>query len=101
MPRTLRANYVPYFGGKNNTIKYKVWLMLLGRYLNRQSGLKLSQMSELLSCNYYSLAVLLGRWVKWGYVGFRKHPGGRIYQIRSKGREWLERWQSIIPTEGD
>ena len=92
-------NYVPTFRGKHNEVKSKCLLLLYNRYLDNQKGFKLAELVKMGGFNYKSLSVLLSRWIKWQYIGYRNCPGGREYRIRKRGRDWLESWQDIMPLE--
>ena len=92
-------NYVPSFRGKHNSTRCKAWLLLYDRYLGKKRGLKLRELALLTGISYKSLAVLLSRWIRWNYIGFRSRPRGREYSLRKRGRAWLDRWQPIMPLE--
>ena len=92
-------NYVPTFHGKHNEIKAKCLFLLYHWYLNYKRGLALAELVKIGGFNYKSLSVLLSRWIKWRYIGYRNYRGGRVYYIRSRGRRWLERWKYIMPLD--
>ena len=90
---------MPSFRGKHNSTRCKAWLLLYDRYLGKKRGLKLRELALLTGISYKSLSVLLSRWIRWNYIGFRSRPRGREYSLRKRGRAWLDRWQSIMPLE--
>lgn len=90
-------NYVPTFLGKHNSTRCKAWLVLYDRYLGRKRGLTLRELAVMTGISYGSLAVSLTRWLKWRYIGYRTTPKGRIYQLRKRGKDWLERWWYTMP----
>ena len=97
--RVYTPNYVPTFKGKHNSTRCKAWLVLYDRYLGHKRGLILRELAALTGISYHSLANSLTKWIKWRYIGYRITPKGRIYRLRKRGREWLERWWYIIPLE--
>lgn len=92
-------NYIPTFKGRHNSIRCKVWLILYDRYLGGNSGLKLNELVKSTGCNYKSLSVLVGRWIRWRYIGYNNYPGGREYHILKRGKDWIERWKNVMPLE--
>lgn len=92
-------NYVPTFNGKHNATRCKAWLVLYDRYLGRKRGLTLRELVILTGISYHSLAISLTRWIRWGFVGYRSAPKGRIYRLRKRGRDWLDRWWYVMPLQ--
>ena len=95
---TIRTiNYTPTFRGKHNEVKCKCWLVLYNYYLNNEPGLRLIELVNQTGGNYKSISVLVGRWIHWGFIGYRSYPRGRVYHILKLGREWLNRWWDLMP----
>jgi hypothetical protein len=92
-------NYVPSFKGKHNSTRCKAWLLLYDRLLAGKRGLTLRELALLSNVGYKSLSVSLTRWIKWRYVGYMSTPKGRIYRLRKRGKDWLERWWYIMPLQ--
>jgi hypothetical protein len=92
-------NYVPSFRGKHNATRCKAWLLLYDRFLGNKRDLSLKELSEITEIGYKSLSVCLVKWIRWRYIGFNNHQGGRRYHILKRGRDWLERWQDQMPLE--
>ena len=97
--RVRTFNYVPSFNGKHNATRCKAWLLLYDRLLGGKRGLKLRELSLLTGISYKSLSVSLSKWIKWRYVGYRSTPKGRIYRLRKRGKDWLERWWYTMPLQ--
>jgi hypothetical protein len=93
------TDYVPSFNGKHNAPRCKVWLVLYDRYLCKKRGLTLRDISRISGVGYKCLSVCLVKWVKWHYVGYQPHAGGRRYHILKRGREWIDRWRFVMPME--
>lgn len=89
----------PTFNGIHNATRCKAWLVLYDRYLGRKKGLTLRELALISGIGYHSLAVSLSRWIEWRYIGYRTTPKGRIYRIRKRGKEWLERWWYTMPLQ--
>ena len=95
---TIRTiNYTPTFRGKHNQVKCKCWLVLYNYYLNNEPGLRLIELVNQTGGNYKSISVLVGRWIHWGFIGYRSYPRGRVYHILKLGCEWLNRWWDLMP----
>jgi len=92
-------SYTPSFTGKHNEIKSKCWLILYDRYLENRPGLTLLGLVNAVGCSYKSLSVLLGRWIRWGFIGYRSRPGGREYHLNKTGRAWIDRWRYTMPLD--
>ena len=92
-------NYVPTFKGKHNSTRCKAWLVLYDRYLGHKRGLTLRELALTTGISYKSLSVSLVRWIGWRYIGYCTTPKGRIYRLRKRGKEWLERWWYIMPLQ--
>lgn len=91
------VHYIPTFEGKHNSLRSKVWLVLFDNALGGGKGLRLNELASKSGAGYHSLAVSLTKWIKWRYVGYRSGPKGRLYCLRKRGKDWLERWQSTMP----
>lgn len=84
---------IPSFEGVHNWRKVLAWDAL---YM--YDGLTLRQLSHITNINYYSIAVLLGRWQKWHYVKSRgARP--RKYRLAVRGVKWLKRWYTLFPAD--
>lgn len=88
---------VPTFRGIHNTVKAKCFMVLLDRRLQHLPGLTLSELASQTTGNYYSISVLLVRWIRWKYVGYTITPARRRYHILKRGQFWLDRHQDIMP----
>jgi len=92
-------NYVPTFEGKHNSTRCRAWLVLYDRYLGNKRGLTLRELAFMTGISYKSLSVSLIKWIRWRYIGYQPHRGGRQYCILKRGRDWLQRWQDTMPLE--
>jgi len=99
MNRKIIHGFEPSFVGKHNHVRTRTWLLLFDRRLARGRGLMLRELALQSGTDYKSLSVLLGRWVRWGYVGYRTTPKGRIYYLLNRGERWLQRWWHLAPIE--
>jgi len=94
---TVQDIKTPSFKGKHNAIKSKCFIILFNRQLANERGLTLSELARETGSNYKSLSVLIGRWIRWRYIGFRQYPGGRQYHLLKRGANWINRWKYVIP----
>ena len=97
--RVRTLNYVPSFSGLHNATRCKAWLVLYNHFLGNNRGLTLRELACITGISYKSLSVSLVKWVRWKYIGYQTHLGGRRYCILKRGRNWLERWRNVMPLE--
>jgi hypothetical protein len=57
----------------------------------------LAELAAMTGSSYSSLSVLVSRWTRWKYIGFRGRKGGREYILLARGRGWIERWHDVMP----
>lgn len=87
------GRFTPSFEGIHNSMKSKAWLTLLDRRLANREGLTLAELSAAIpGSSYKSLSVLVGRWLRWKYIGYTNTTNGRRYHLLKKGEQWLSRW---------
>lgn len=100
MPSLRIITYQPGFSGLHNNVKAKSWLVLYDCQLGGNvKGLTVRELAAIIGASRASLAVLLGRWRKWGYVGVVAYSRPRRYRIAERGRQWVDRWRDIMPLE--
>jgi len=86
------------FHGTYNASKAKVFLVLRDiPRLRLTSGTLASQTGVPLA----SLRTLLPKWCRWGRIRRTKLNGEGVYyyQLTQKGREWLSRWEFMMPVK--
>lgn len=94
-----RTKYPPaYFRGLHNKVKvltlmtlYDVWLGDRGAYLT------VKQICDLAPVKAHTLLSSLPRWAAWHLVGCRRRGPFIRWRIRRAGRNYLERYQTVIP----
>jgi hypothetical protein len=77
--------HIATFEGKHNTVK-SLCLMFLS---TRKAPVSLRYLAESTGSNYNSLAVLVGRWVRWHYVLRSGLEGDYRYKIGARGSTFL------------
>jgi hypothetical protein len=95
---TRQRAYIPFivkFYPGHNDVKARAWGVL---YEHKGTGLTLRELTDR-GFNYYSTAMLLGRWIRRGYVYASAGKRDRKYYLKRKGVLWLQKWTTYFDGE--
>ena len=80
------------FNGTHNRVKALSWLLL-----SQYPGLGYARIAALTGTSRGSLAVLLGRWLRWHYVMRGGTRGNYVYSLTDKSFVWINKHLDAMP----
>ena len=75
------------FRGKHNKVKLFAWLALLN--VAGESGMPIRELARYAGTTQHSMRTLLCKWKAWGFVSCSQSRADTLYQLRSRGHDWL------------
>ena len=76
------------FKGKHNKVKLLALVALINA--SGEAGLTVNELARCCGTSPHSMRTSLAKWLNWGFVSRTESLHATLYQLRSRGHEWVQ-----------